>query len=281
MNILLIDGNGKTGHVTKKIMENSGINIDNFDLNYENDIGTIQFDEIVKYILKNTPDYVINFSRVINQEAERKKLLAISVNSFFPHLLEYITKNMDTKIIHISTDCVFSGNNGPYIETDTKDGNSFYALTKSVGELENEKDLTIRVSIIGPDPNPQGTRLFNWFMNQNNEIFGYGKNMWNGVTSIELARILIQLIEYNTKGIVHIASKPISKLGLLEKFNEYFRNNSITITNSNEVISNKVLIDTKLSNKIFVKSYDDQMSEMKKWIEENKDLYKHYSNKGD
>jgi len=107
------------------------------------------------------------------------------------------------KIIQISTDCVFSGKDGGYKEDSFRDGDTIYARTKALGEINNNKDLTIRTSIIGPDINEDGIGLFHWFMKQSGTIYGFRNAYWTGVTTIELAKGIEKFIEYNVTGIYH------------------------------------------------------------------------------
>ena len=107
------------------------------------------------------PDVIINCIGTLNQMAENDPANAILINSYLPHYLEQLTNDTDSRLIHISTDCVFSGKKGGYSENDVKDGAGYYAQTKAMGELNNKTDLTIRTSIIGPDLNANGIGLFN------------------------------------------------------------------------------------------------------------------------
>src|SRR5690606_27782525 len=107
-------------------------------------------------------------------------------------------------LIHISTDCVFSGKKGDYIETDQKDGSSVYAQSKSLGEITGDNILTIRTSIIGPELKNNGIGLFHWFMSQQGQIQGYSNVFWNGVTTLELAKVIHRLINKQMDGLIHI-----------------------------------------------------------------------------
>jgi dTDP-4-dehydrorhamnose reductase len=106
-------------------------------------------------------DAVINCIGILNQFAEQNKSLAAYLNAFFPHYLAEITDTTDTQIIHMSTDCVFSGKRGCYTEDDFRDGETFYDRSKALGELEDKKNITLRNSIVGPDINPNGIGLLN------------------------------------------------------------------------------------------------------------------------
>jgi dTDP-4-dehydrorhamnose reductase len=150
------------------------------------------------------PDVIINCIGLLNKTAEDNPDQAVLINSYLPHFLESTTKNTKTKVIHISTDCVFSGEEGAYLESSFKNGRGYYAQSKSLGELNNSKDLTFRTSIIGPELNQSGIGLFHWFVNQNREIKGYTNAFWTGVTTIELLKALKVAINNDLVGLYHL-----------------------------------------------------------------------------
>lgn len=130
----------------------------------------------------------------------------MSINAHLPHKLAKLANNINSKLIHISTDCVFSGNKqSPYVETDEKDGRSIYAKTKSLGEIYSKNHLTIRTFAIGPEIINGSESLFHWFMNQSGVIEGFTKAICSGVTTIEVAKAVKWFI--NNKTIVFIISR--------------------------------------------------------------------------
>jgi dTDP-4-dehydrorhamnose reductase len=240
LKILIIDTNSSTGFVVNKILTDKKFDVRYLNLEYFSD--KLDFSKITEELEKTQYNFVINFARIINEEAENNISRAIQINSLFPRLIEKKLEKSNTKIIHISTDCVFSGLHGPYNENDTKEGKTIYAITRGLGEINNSKDLTIRTSIVGPDIKENGTRLFNWFMTNKNSIVGYNQVYWSGITSIELSKILINLFKKNIIGIKHVISKKISKYYLLQLFNRYFKKMSVTINKDNVRKNNKVLL---------------------------------------
>lgn len=104
--------------------------------------------------------------------------------------MEKITGASSTQIVQISTDCVFSGSRGGYIESDFPDGKLFYDRSKALGELSNNKDITLRMSIVEPDMNRDGIGLINWFMQQKGRVKGYKNAMWTGQTTLQLAKTI-------------------------------------------------------------------------------------------
>jgi len=232
----------------------------------------------LKSLIDSTkPDIIINCIGLLNKTAEDNPDQAVLINSYLPHLLESTTKNTKTKIIHISTDCVFSGEEGGYLESSFKNGYGYYAQSKSLGELINSKDLTFRTSIIGPELNQNGIGLFHWFANQNIEIKGYTNAFWTGVTTIELLNAIKVAINIDLVGLYHLVnSEKISKFDLVSLFNEIF-GTGLSIKPHDGYNVDKSLINTRSDFPFRVKEYKEMIIEMKKWIIEHKKLYTHYN----
>ena len=223
-------------------------------------------------------DIVINCIGILNQYAEENMHQAVFVNSYLPHYLSYLTQNTKTRIIHMSTDCVFSGKAGNYKEDSLRDGETFYDRSKALGELENSKDLTFRNSIIGPDMNPKGIGLFNWFMQQNSEVSGYTKAIWTGVTTLTLAQAMEKAAQSNLAGLYNLVNNTtISKYELLGLFNQYFRQGQIRIQQNEKVEIDKSLLNTRKDFDFTIPSYEEMISDMKAWVIEHRSLYRHYS----
>jgi dTDP-4-dehydrorhamnose reductase len=230
----------------------------------------------LKKIIDLEFDVVINCIGILNKDAEDNPHKAIWFNSYFPHLLESYTKNTKTKVISISTDCVFSGKKGNYTEMDIKDGAGFYATSKAMGELTNDKDLTIRTSIIGPELNKEGIGLFHWFMQQNDIVSGYSHAFWSGITTVELAKVIHQTIQQEIKGLLIVAGKPkIDKYSLLKLFNSIFRNDSLTVTEDSNYKVDKSMYSTRNDFRYSIPSYEIMIVEMKDWIETHKAYYEY------
>jgi dTDP-4-dehydrorhamnose reductase len=215
----------------------------------------------------NQPDYIINCIGVLNQDAESNIDKAILLNSYLPHYLETITSQLSTRLIHISTDCVFSGKAGNYREEDAKDGQGYYAQTKSLGEVNNGKDITIRTSIIGPELKNNGIGLFDWIMKQSGEISGYTQAIWSGVTTLELAKFIHYFIQNATvSGIIHLTNnQPISKYQLLQHIKEVYQLDHISIEPSDNYHSNKSFINTRKLVDYTVPDYKTMIEELKNW----------------
>ncbi|WHZ02849.1 SDR family oxidoreductase [Neobacillus sp. YX16] len=282
MKVLVLGSTGMAGHIISIYLNEAGYDVTAFSrrqFDYCNNIiGDItDFSYLKNIIVEGNYDAVINAIGLLNSDAENNKSLAVLLNSYLPHYLSGITKEMKTKVIHMSTDCVFSGKTGGYIESSFKDGKTFYDRSKALGELENNKDLTFRNSIIGPDMNEYGIGLFNWFMKQKGQISGYTKAVWTGVTTLTLAKAMEKALEENLTGLYNLVNNEyINKFDLLMLFNRYMKNDAIEILPNDSVIVDKSLINNRKDFEFVVPSYEQMIIEMKEWIENHKDLYLHY-----
>ena len=239
-----------------------------FDVKNEKD-----FCEYIKLI---KPEYIINCIGVLIRESNSNIENAIYINSYFPYILKKLASEINSKLIHISTDCVFSGRKGKYIESDLRDGNDTYAQTKILGEIQDNSNLTLRTSVIGPEIRDSGEGLFGWFMRQEGTIYGFKKVIWSGVTTLELAKVIKLSIDNELTGLYHVTNNlSISKYELLKLFKKFTQKN-IEIKPFDEKSLDKSLIDTRLSLGYKIPSYDDMILEMTTFIKENKSMYPQY-----
>lgn len=286
MKILVMGATGMAGHTISIYLQEAGHDITAFSrrkIDYCNNInGDIKdFQNLKTIIVKGNYDAIINAIGILNKDAEDNKSTAVLLNSYLPHFLSDITKDMCTRIVHMSTDCVFSGRDGGYSETSFRDGETFYDRSKALGELENNKDLTFRNSIIGPDINEKGIGLFNWFMKQNGQINGFTKAIWTGVTTLTLAKAMEQALKEDLSGLYNLVNnQTISKYELLMLFNKYMRDNKIKILPSDKLSLDKSLINNRIDFNFQVPSYEAMIADMKEWIYSHKELYPHYFIRG-
>jgi dTDP-4-dehydrorhamnose reductase len=282
MRFLILGATGMAGHTIAIYLKEKGhivTTLTRTGFPYcENIIGDVKdLNLLTKLVKTNNYDAVINCIGILNAEAEANKHEAVFLNSYIPHFLSDLTKDSKTKIIHMSTDCVFSGKTGDYSERSLRDGVTFYDRSKALGEIENNKDLTFRNSIIGPDMNNNGIGLFNWFMKQEGTIKGYSKAIWTGVTTLTLAKAMEKAVENNLVGLYNLVNaNTISKYELLKLFNEYFKNNRLEINKSEIVTLNKSLVNNRKDFDFIVPTYEEMIKEMQEWIENHKGLYPHY-----
>ena len=213
------------------------------------------------YIAELQPEYIINCIGILVTGSQDEGN-AIYLNAFLPHKLAAIARTFNSKLIHISTDCVFSGSKGQYLETDLRDGRGVYAQTKILGEIIDDINLTLRTSIVGPELKSQGEGLFHWFMNQNGAIDGYTKAIWSGVTTIELAKAVKWAIDCNITGLYHVTNNSsISKFDLLNLFKKYTKK-QININPVEGKVSDKSFLDTRQEINYRIPSYETMVKEM-------------------
>lgn len=282
MEILVLGASGMAGHTIALYLKKVGHEVTAFtrtQFSFTNNIigDVTDFVQLKKIITEGDFDAVINCIGILNADAESYKPNAVLLNSYLPHFLCEITEQLKTKIIHMSTDCIFSGATGKYTESSFADGRSFYDRSKALGEIVNNKDLTFRNSIIGPDMNSKGIGLFNWFMAQDGEINGYSNAIWNGVTTLTLAKAINKALTNNICGLYNLVNNSvINKFELLSLFNQNFKNDCVKINIDPTYSINKSLVNSRDDFDFVVPSYSDMILEMKDWIEEHSELYPHY-----
>lgn len=235
--------------------------------------------DLKNFIELEKPDVVVNCIGILIKGSQTDPSNAIYLNSYFPHQLAKILRQTKGRLIHVSTDCVFTGSKGSYTETDFKDARDTYGLSKALGEVENDTDVTLRTSIVGPELKEKGEGLFHWFMQQTGTIKGYTKTFWGGVTTLELAKVVDQVIEQNTTGLIHITNRePISKYDLILLFKKEFNKNDIEIEPIEGKDSDKSLTSVRNDLKYQVSSYEKMVGDMKIFMENNKSLYQNQYN---
>lgn len=282
MKFLILGSTGMAGHTISLYLHEQGHDVTaltrrpfKFTKNIIGDIYDLKWLEDT--ITQGEYDAVINCIGILNSDAEVNKDKAVFLNSYLPHYLSAITKELKTKVIHMSTDCVFSGKDGNYHENSFKDGEIFYDRSKALGEINNNKDLTFRNSIIGPDMSENGIGLFNWFMKQSGEIGGYTKAIWTGVATLTLAKAMEKAAQDNIVGLYNLVNNDtINKYEMLKLFNKYLKNGQLVIKKNDNLILDKSLVNNRKDFDFIIPSYEDMIIEMKEWIYSHKDMYPHY-----
>ena len=222
------------------------------------------------------PDILINCVGVLVRGSKEHPDNAVLLNAYFPHLLEKLADRYDARLIHISTDCVFSGKKGNYSETDFRDADDVYGRSKALGEIVNGRDLTIRTSIIGPELKADGEGLFHWLMSQHGTVSGFKTAIWGGVTTLELAKAISVAIKEGTTGLVHLSNGTgISKYDLLCLFKDIWGRKDVEI----------VSVDTNDVDKSIAKAarfgyevpgYREMLKDLYAWMQAHKDMYRQY-----
>lgn len=204
-------------------------------------------EENFELLIKNLqPNFIINCIGIVKKHSESNNPLAsIKINSLFPHLLSKISAENNCKLIHISTDCVFSGRSGFYSEKDQTDPIDLYGRSKLLGEVFNGEDLTLRTSCIGEELITK-RNLLSWFLSQSETVDGFSNAIFSGFPTIEIARIIFKFIIPNPslKGIYHLSSDPIDKFSLLNLIKKVYKKN-IHIKKNIEYCVDRSLDSTK------------------------------------
>ena len=282
MKLLVLGATGMAGHMITLYFLEKGYEVTGFSKQNSLMWNTItgdanDIDRLRIILLGNDYDYVINCIGVLNQFAEERISNAIYINSYLPHIITDIIKDKKTRLIHMSTDCVFAGNTGPYTEYSLCDGTTVYDKTKALGEIKDNKNLTFRMSIIGPDVKENGIGLFHWFMKQQGELSGYTNAIWTGVTTLTLAGAMEQAMQEKITGLYHLVNNMvISKYELCQLFNYYFRDNTLLIKPFPDKKLDKTLVNTRNDFTFIVPSYEQMIQEMREWIYNHKSLYPSY-----
>jgi dTDP-4-dehydrorhamnose reductase len=247
MKILILGAGGMAGHIIyHQLKANTQYQVLNaarekiFDDTFIFDAADKQ--SVITLLDTVKPDIVINAVGILVKQANQNPATAILINSYFPHLLSALMKQRNGYVIHLSTDCVFSGHKGNYSVNDAKDAYDFYGQSKSLGELNNDNDLTIRTSIIGPEIKQGGTGLMDWYLKTTSNISGYTKVFWSGVTTLELCHIIEKSIALKEKGIIQLSNnQKIAKYDLLVLMGRYFNKNVLLIEKEEKTAHDKSL----------------------------------------
>lgn len=210
-------------------------------------VDAMQFETVERAIAEVRPDFVLNCIGIVKQLAEgHDPILSISVNSLFPHRVAAVCKAIGARVIHVSTDCVFSGRKGMYREGDPPDAEDLYGRSKLLGEVAGENALTLRTSIIGREVRST-TGLVEWFLsNAGGTVNGFSEAIYSGLTTLALANLICELMERDEPlhGLYQVSAEPINKYDLLVLLNDAFGAN-VMIRRSTELRIDRSLDSTR------------------------------------
>lgn len=284
MKFLVLGCNGMAGHIISLYLKEQGHDVAGFARSRSAFVPTIVGDASDTELLRGAIvaggyDAVINAIGLLNQFAENNQAAAANLNGYFPHFLADVTVDMPTQIIHMSTDCVFSGKTGGYTEASLPDGETFYDRSKALGELNDGKNLTLRNSIVGPDIKATGIGLLNWFLQQPGpSVNGFTGAIWTGQTTLQLAKTMEAAAKERAYGLVNaVPAESITKYELLKLFNKYLRGGELTINPVDGITADKSLIRTNFDFNYQIPDYETMVAEMADWIKTHHSLYPHYN----
>lgn len=281
--IMILGSAGMLGHMVYTYLKGTGkylIKNASFPYKFNNSSKLLDVTDklaVEHYILSEKPEIVINCVGILIKGSILNPSNAIYINSYLPHQISKLLQQWGGRLIHISTDCVFSGDKGCYSEIDFTDARDTYGLSKILGEVVNDQDLTIRTSLIGPELNPDGEGLFHWFNKQKGKVNGYTKAYWSGVTTLELAKAIDAAIEQNISGLHHLSNgEKISKNDLLQLIKKIWNRCDIEIEPSDGKTVDKSLITSRDNFKYKVDSYEHMLIDLCEFMKSNTSMYKQY-----
>lgn len=176
------------------------------------------YDSLVKLFAQVKPNVVVNCIGLIKQLADvDDPLITLPINAMLPHRLANLCTLSGARLVHMSTDCVFSGKKGDYKESDISDATDLYGKSKYLGEVDYPQAITLRTSIIGHELQSSHS-LIGWFLSQEGYCRGYRKAIFSGLPTVVLAQIIRDVVMKHSdlSGVYHVAAKPISKYDLLK-----------------------------------------------------------------
>lgn len=211
------------------------------------DVDALDADRVEQALRQINPDAVVNCIGIVKQRDEAKAAIpSIRVNALFPHLLAEMCGNIGARLIHLSTDCVFSGRKGNYSESDIPDPKDLYGRTKLLGEIDRQGCLTLRTSIIGWELKNQAS-LLEWFaLQRGRHIKGFRHAIYTGLSTSVLSDLIGWLLETrpDLSGIYQVAGSPITKYDLLLRMRDALHWNDITIESDDDFRCDRSLIGT-------------------------------------
>jgi dTDP-4-dehydrorhamnose reductase len=263
MKITVFGSQGMAGHMIVAYLQQQGHKVTALDRSHVDIENTREVHAVLRAV---DADFVVNCVGLLVKDSNARPDRAAIVNSWFPHALEHHFKTTNTRVVHLSTDCVFDGAKGDYIETDLATETNSYGRSKSLGEINNTKDITFRMSIIGPEIK-SGTGLMDWVRNNpDTNLTGWDNHWWNGITTLQLAKCINQYINNPcVAGIYHLVNNRvrITKYNLLLLINRTYSLDKQIIPAGGPTAVNKVLIDTRQEVDWAIKDYPTQLEELR------------------
>lgn len=212
-------------------------------------IDVLDHDTLVRTFARVRPNLVVNCVGLIKQLADANDpLTALPINAMLPHRLATLCDVSGSRLVHVSTDCVFSGRQGNYLESDTSDAEDLYGKSKYIGEVTDRPHVvTLRTSIIGHELNSKHA-LIEWFLAQEGTTKGFTRAIFSGLPTTELAKVIRDVVSANESlhGLYHVSSMPIAKRDLLELVARVYRK-QVEIVPDDSVEIDRSLNSTKFT----------------------------------
>jgi dTDP-4-dehydrorhamnose reductase len=261
------------GHMVARYLKDNDVYVDTTSRGiystYCLDVSNAQEDfSVINYY--GEYDYVINCIGVLGPDADKNPATTILVNSWFPHFLVDVYKDTPTKVVHISTDCVFNGQLGFYSEYAVPNETNLYGRSKALGEIDNKKDVTFRTSIIGTEIKKfNRSGLIDWVINKAPPVMqGWENAYWNGITTLQLAKCIYRYMktDKDISGIVHLVNNEVftNKYNLLDLINEVFETGK-TVEPIEGKNVNKILVNTREEFDWCIPDYRTQLMNLREY----------------
>ena len=239
MRVLILGGDGMLGHqLLKSLAPRHDVRVTlrqdlasyaAFDLfhsgNAYGGVDVRRWEDLATVAADFAPNAIVNAVGIVKQRpSAHESIPSLEINSLLPHRLAVLCRAAGARLIHVSTDCVFSGATGKYVETDASDAADLYGKSKFLGEVDAPPALTLRTSIIGPELTRR-SGLLEWFLAQQGTVKGFRGAIYSGFTTMEIGRIIDRVLTRfpGAHGLYHVSSDPISKYDLLLLLREHFR----------------------------------------------------------
>jgi len=267
-------GHFSTGHetyVTLRMGIEAYSNLHEFDMSTAiSGIDVRRDDDLLGVFAKCRPEAVVNAIGIVKQRDEASAALpSLELNAIFPHRLSNICAAAGARLIHMSTDCVFSGDRGRYTEEDPSDARDIYGRTKFLGEVQGGHCVTLRTSIIGLELRRK-TSLIEWFLAQNGAISGFRKAIYSGFTTMEMARIVERVLVQHPdlSGLWQVASTPIDKYNLLSGLSTRLGRDDIDIRPDDSFVCDRSLVGDRFTGATGYHSpgWDEMLDELAEMI---------------
>jgi dTDP-4-dehydrorhamnose reductase len=257
MRILILGGDGMLGHQLLRHFE------DRFDtrVTLRQDLGSyaryglfhagnsyagidVRYTEpLIEAVSSFRPQAVVNAVGIVKQQAMAKESIpSLEINALMPHRLALVCRLLGARLVHMSTDCVFTGNKGRYTEDDISDASDLYGRSKFLGEVRDEGCITLRSSIIGLEL-ARKTSLIEWYLAQRGRISGFDRAIYTGFSTAEMARAVERILVQHAdlSGVWHVASAPISKYALLKMLNQKLGRTDLSIDRDDTFVCDRSL----------------------------------------
>lgn len=263
MKVTVLGSRGMAGHMIVAYLQSQGHTVDAIDRS-QLDVGNTA--QVNKFLSSLETDFVVNCVGLLVKACEDRPDRAALINSWFPQYVAHCLRDQPTRLVHLSTDCVFDGARGNYVEADVRTETNAYGRSKSMGEVNNSKDITFRMSIIGPELK-HGTGLLHWTLTHPDQyIPGWCNAWWNGITTLHLAKCIDRYIrDPKISGVYHLVNNNnrINKYDLLCEINQVYGLNKNIVRTVGPKNIDKVLIDTRQEFDFQIPDYPQQLQELK------------------